>query len=64
MHIIGTAKDQNGTFYYKVKNSWGNYNEFNGYFYASKQYVELRTIDFMVHKNAIPKSIRAKLGIK
>ena len=24
MHIIGTAKDQNGTLYYKVKNSWGS----------------------------------------
>jgi bleomycin hydrolase len=64
MHIIGTAKDQKGTVYYKVKNSWGNYNNYKGYFYASKAYVELRTIDFMVHKDAIPKSIRTKLGIK
>jgi bleomycin hydrolase len=64
VHIIGTAKDQNGSIYYKVKNSWGNYNDFNGYFYASKPYVELRTIDIMIHKDAIPKSIRAKLGIK
>ena len=64
MHIIGTAKDQNGTVYYKVKNSWGDYNDYKGYFYASKPYVALRTIDFMVHKDAIPKSIRNKLGIK
>lgn len=64
MHIIGTAKDQNGTIYYKVKNSWGDYNDYKGYFYASKPYVALRTIDFMVHKDAIPKSIRVKLGIK
>ncbi|MGF7139465.1 C1 family peptidase [Roseimarinus sediminis] len=63
MHIIGTAKDQNGTVYYKVKNSWGEYNDFNGYFYASKPYVALRTIDFMIHKDAIPKKIAKKLGI-
>jgi bleomycin hydrolase len=64
MHIIGTAKDQNGTIYYKVKNSWGNYNDYKGYFYASKPYVALRTIDLMIHKDAIPKNIRTKLGIK
>ena len=63
MHITGTAKDQNGTVYYKVKNSWGDYNDYNGYFYVSKPYVALRTIDFMVHKNGIPKNIRTKLGL-
>jgi len=64
MQIIGTAKDQNGTTYYKIKNSWGEYNNYGGYFYASKPYVQLRTIDFMIHKDAIPKAIRTKLGIK
>jgi bleomycin hydrolase len=64
MHIIGLAKDQNGTEYYKVKNSWGQYNDYEGYFYVSKPYVALHTIDVMVHKNAIPKNIRTKLGLK
>ena len=64
MHIIGKAKDQNGTIYYKVKNSWGEYNDYDGYFYASKAYVALRTIDFMVHKDAIPKKVAKKLGIQ
>lgn len=63
MHIIGMAKDQNGTEYYKVKNSWGNYNIYEGYFYASKSYVALKTIDFMIHKNAVPPKIKAKLGL-
>lgn len=64
MHIVGTAKDQNGTLYYTVKNSWGDYNNKDGYFYASKPFIELQTTDIMVHKDAIPKHIRKKLNIK
>jgi len=63
MHIIGLAKDQNGKVYYKVKNSWGNYNNYDGYFYASKPYVRYKTTSIMVNKNAIPDDIRKKLGI-
>jgi bleomycin hydrolase len=63
MHIIGLAKDQNGTIYYKVKNSWGDYNAYDGYFYASKPYVRYKTTCIMVNKNAIPKEIRKKLGL-
>jgi bleomycin hydrolase len=63
MHIIGLAKDQNGKVYYKVKNSWGNYNSYDGYFYASKPYVRYKTTSIMVNKNAIPDDIRKKLGI-
>lgn len=63
MHIIGLAKDQNGTMYYKVKNSWGDYNAWDGYFYASKPYVRYKTTCIMVNKNAIPKAIREKLGL-
>jgi bleomycin hydrolase len=63
MLIVGTAKDQNGAPYYKVKNSWGSYNDYNGYFYASKPYVEYKTMSIMVHKDAIPKNIRKKLNL-
>ena len=63
MHIIGLAKDQNGTPYYKVKNSWGPYNSFDGYFYASIPYVQYKTTAIMVNKNSIPEEIRKKLGI-
>lgn len=63
MHVIGKAKDQNGTPYFIVKNSWNKYNKFGGYFYASYPYMALKTMDIMVHKNAIPKAIRKKLGI-
>ncbi|MEI8112731.1 MAG: C1 family peptidase [Bacteroidia bacterium] len=63
MVIVGTAKDQNGTPYYKVKNSWGKYNDYDGFFFASKPYVMCKTTSIMVHKDAIPKNIRKKLNL-
>ena len=63
MHIIGIAKDKRGEIFYKVKNSWGNYNKYNGYFYASKPYISYKTMCIMVHKDAIPPAIREKLSI-
>jgi bleomycin hydrolase len=64
MLITGTAKDQNGNSYFLVKNSWGlEGSPYKGYFYASEPYVQLKTMDIMVNKNAIPKEIRKKLGL-
>ena len=64
MHIIGSANDQQGNTYYIVKNSWGlNDHKYKGYFYASRPFVELKTMNIMVHKNAIPLDIREKLGL-
>lgn len=63
MHIIGIAKNQFGDTFYKVKNSWGEYNKFDGYFYVSKPYVSYKTMCIMVHKDAIPPDIRGKLNL-
>ncbi len=66
MHITGTLKDQNGTIYYKVKNSWGtdpSRNANGGYVYFSESYMRLKTISIMVHKDAIPKEISEKLNL-
>ena len=64
MQIFGIAKDQNGKEYFMVKNSWNTTAGNNGIWYASDSYVALKTINILVHKDALPKDIRKKLGIK
>ena len=63
MVIIGTATDQNGNPYYKVKNSWDIMPPYDGFYYFSRPFVEYKTMSIMVNKNAIPKDIRKKLGL-
>ena len=63
MHITGMVKDQNGTKYYTTKNSWGpERSKFDGYLHMSESYVKAKVIFIMVHKDAVPAAIRAKLG--
>ena len=64
MQIYGIATDQNGTKYYMVKNSWGASGKYNGIWYASEAFVRYKTMNIVVHKDALPKAIRKKLGIK
>jgi bleomycin hydrolase len=63
MHITGTAKDQQGTRYFYVKNSWGEISPFQGYVYMSEPYFKLKTVAIMVHKDAVPAAIRQKLNL-
>lgn len=61
MQIVGTAVDQAGNAYYKVKNSWDDLAPYGGYFYFSRPFVAYKTVSVMVNKNAIPKEILKKL---
>ena len=64
MHLYGTAKDQNGTKYYIIKNSWGETGEYKGIWYMSENYLKGKTLNILVNKNAVPKDILKKIGLK
>ena len=60
MVIVGKAVDQEGNKYYKVQNSWDTNQVYGGFFYVSEPYFLAKTMDIMVHKDAVPKNISAK----
>ena len=64
MLVVGIAKDQNGTKYYKIKNSWGTERgPYQGYWYCSEQYLRQYTIFFTLHKDALSKSMKKTLNL-
>ena len=62
MHLVGIARDQNGTKYYVTKNSWGETGAEDGYVYMSEQYVRAKTVSIMVHRDALPRSLRGSVA--
>ena len=62
-HLTGIATDPAGTKYYITKNSWGAEGPYDGYHYMSEKYIKGKTVSILVHKDAIPAAIRAKLGL-
>lgn len=64
MHAVGLYKDQNGTEYLYIKNSWGtDYNDCDGYFFASEAYFKYKTINIYMHKDALPDDLKKKLKL-
>ncbi len=63
MPIFGIAKDQYGNDYFMVKNSWGVTGKYDGIWYASKAFVAGKSMDIVLHKDALPKDLKKKLGI-
>ncbi len=61
MQIVGLAKDQNGKEYYKVKNSWGETNDYKGYLYVTKSFVQLKSTGILLNKAGVPKNVKIKL---
>ena len=64
MLIFGIANDQTGKKFYLVKNSWGTESMYKGIWYASESFVAYKTMNIVVHKDALPAAIKTKLGIK
>jgi bleomycin hydrolase len=63
MEVVGTAVDQKGNKYYKVKNSWDTNQIYGGFFYVSEAYFLAKTMNIYVNKKAVPASIAKKIGI-
>ncbi|MBL4744769.1 MAG: aminopeptidase [Flavobacteriaceae bacterium] len=66
MHVVGMLKDQKGTIYYKVKNSWGGDSKRignGGFIYMSESYFRLKTISILLNKDGIPENLKEKLNI-
>lgn len=64
MMIYGIAKDQTGKEYFMVKNSWGTSGKYKGIWYVSKAFVAYKTMNILIHKDAIPAAIAKKLGLQ
>ena len=64
MEIVGTARDQKGNRYYKVKNSWDTNQKYDGYIYVSEPFFLAKTLNVLVNKKAVPSAIAKKLNLK
>src|SRR5690606_15080128 len=55
MHIVGLSSDNGGRTSFYTKNSWGDSsNNLGGYLHMTEEYVRLKTIAILVHKDSIP----------
>ena len=64
MHLVGLSKDSEGRNCFYTKNSWGaESNDYGGYLHMTEDYVRLKTVGILVHKDAIPDHIRTKLKL-
>jgi bleomycin hydrolase len=64
MHLVGLSENADGEKYFYTKNSWGTKsNKIGGYLHMSEDYVRLKTVGILVHKNAIPAHVKQKLQL-
>lgn len=64
MHLVGLSKDSDDRDCFYTKNSWGDdSNKYGGYLHMTDDYVRLKTIGVLLHKDAIPANIKSKLGL-
>lgn len=53
MHIVGTAYDKEGKFYYILKNSWGRVGPYEGLIYMSQDYFRAKTISVVLPEKCL-----------
>lgn len=63
IHFFGIAEGPGGMKYLMVKDSHGPKGDFGGLDFMSDTYCRAKCVQFMVHKDAVPKALRKKLGI-
>jgi len=64
MHLVGLSKDSKGRTCFFTKNSWGaESNSYGGYLHMTEDYVKLKTVGMMIHKDALPENIKEKLNL-
>ena len=63
MQAFGIATDQFGGKYIMIKNSWGLSGKYEGIWYMSDAFCRGKVLDIMLHKDALPKALKKKLGL-
>ncbi len=64
LHLVGIGRDDKNKKWYYLKNSWGTfYSRYHGFVFMEENYLKLNTVIMMLNKQALPKSLKEKLGI-
>jgi len=50
MHLVGIAKNDQGTKFYIIKNSWGELSDYKGYLMMSESYFRAKTVGISINK--------------
>ncbi len=65
LHIIGSGRDEKNNKWYYLKNSWGTwFSKYKGFLFMDENYFKMNTVIIMANKNALPISVKNKLGVK
>ena len=64
MHVVGIMNETHSGIYYVVKNSYSEISDLKGYLHVSEAYMRLNTLSFTIHKKALPRDIRQRMGLE
>jgi bleomycin hydrolase len=63
LHLVGSGVDEQNRKWYYLKNSWGNFNQYQGYLYMNEAYFKNQTVILFVNKKALPQALKMKLKL-